>query len=129
MKNILIVDDQIAFLESLKDGLKPHADHFAVLTAATVPDAIRVLRKRSIDLVVTDLMMPDINGFELLAFLKEHDLKVEIIVMTAFATRQIERRLAEFGLAAYLEKPIDFRELVETILQRLHQHSSRGIEN
>jgi YesN/AraC family two-component response regulator len=67
MKNVLIVDDERPFLLSLTDGLAVYANDFTVVTALNGKEAVKVLDSTEVDLVVTDLRMPKMDGFELLA--------------------------------------------------------------
>ena len=120
MKKVLIVDDEKSFLLSLKDGLKQQGDKFQVLTAENGREAISVLRALPIDLLVTDLKMPQMDGFELLAWVSRNQAPLPVIVMTAFGTPEIEARLAKIGTLQYLEKPIDLQMLQEGIFSGLN---------
>lgn len=119
MKNVLIVDDEKQFLLSLEDGLKPHSKLFRVLTAGDGKEAVDVLNSEKVDLVVTDLKMPRMDGFALLAFMCMHHPKVPFIVMTAFGTPAIEDRIRNLGSVQYLEKPLDISTLAEAIKDAL----------
>jgi CheY-like chemotaxis protein len=120
-KTILIVDDEPLFLASLVDGLARYADRFRVRTAADGRMATTVCRTEHIDLVVTDLKMPEMDGFGLIAWLTRVAPTTPIIVMTAHGTREIESRLAPFETFRYLEKPIDHRALAEEIIDGLRR--------
>lgn len=119
MKRVLIVDDEKSFLLSLKDGLSPHADKFQVLTAENGREAVAVMRALPIDLLVTDLKMPEMDGFELLAWVSRNQAHLPVIVLTAFGTPEIEARLAKMNTLQYLEKPIDLPMLQEGIFNGL----------
>lgn len=119
MKTVLIVDDEKLFLASLTEGLSSHSDEFQVVTANNGKQAIGIIDSSSIDLVVTDLKMPVMDGFQLLAHLMSENLNFPIIVMTAFGTPEIENRLKEFEAFEYLEKPIDFQKLADKIREAL----------
>ncbi len=130
MKNVLIVDDERFFLMSLVEGLGTYAADFNTLTAENGKKAIEILRSTLIDLVITDLKMPEMDGFDLLAHMSRDFSDIPVIVMTAYATSEIKSRLETLGSFRLLEKPIDFRELVETILTQLASVSKgyiRGI--
>lgn len=126
MKNILIADDEKPFLLSLEDGLKEHAHSFNVITAENGAEAIAVLQKQSIALLVTDLKMPVMDGFELLAHMSRHHPTVPVIVMTAFGTQDIEERLNQADNFHYIEKPLDIDHLANAIYQALGD-ASRSI--
>ncbi len=115
MKTILIVDDETPFLLSLKDGLRDHAGDYQVRTAGNGREAVAILDTVKIDLLVTDLKMPVMDGFELLAYLSRRQLGIPVVVMTAFGTQEIENRLKKIDNFHYLEKPLDLDLLAGTI--------------
>jgi len=130
LKNVLIVDDEKYFLLSLLEGLLQYQDTFTTLTAENGMVAIDVLASSSVDLVVTDLNMPELDGFGLLAHMSKHQPGVPVIVMTAYCTPEIKRKLAEFGSLKILEKPLEFTDLVESIQAELARNTGsylRGI--
>jgi len=115
MKCILLVDDERTFLLSLKDGLIASGSGFNVVLAGNGREAVQILKTQPIDLLVTDLKMPEVDGFQLLAFVSRHFPHLPVIVMTAFGTPEIEERLARMNALHYLEKPLDFDALAQTI--------------
>jgi CheY-like chemotaxis protein len=119
MKKVLIVDDDQSFRQSLIDGFKSYEDKFAIATAEDGVQACEILEKDSINLVLTDLKMPRMDGFELVAHLSSNFTDIPVIVMTAFGTPEMEDNLREMGTFQYIEKPIDFTLLVEKILKGL----------
>jgi len=123
VKNVLIVDDEKPFLMSLTDGLSAYAGEFKTITAENGQKAVDVLKSAKIDLVVTDLKMPRMDGFELLAHMSHHHPDVPAIVMTAFGTPQIEDRLRAMGTVQYIEKPLNLNELAARILEELAANS------
>lgn len=125
MKNVLIVDDERYFLLSLVEGLGTYAADFNTLTAENGKKAVDVLNKTGIDLVVTDLKMPGMDGFELLAFMTKNYPAIPVIVMTAYCTPEIKNRLDMLGSFKLLEKPLDFKDLVDYIFAELSS-ISRG---
>ncbi len=126
MKNVLIVDDEKVFLLSLSDGLKSYSDEFNVLIAFNGKEAVKILDSTKIDLVVTDLKMPEMDGFQLLAYLTRHFPNIPTIVMTAFGTPDMEGKLLTMGATQYLEKPLDFDVLADNIRQHVARDDSQG---
>ncbi len=120
MKKILIVDDEKSFLLSLTDGLSTHSDKFQILTAENGREAVNVLRSASVDLLVTDLKLPEMNGFELLAWTSRHQPQLPVIVMSAFGTPEIEARLEKLDALQFLEKPLDIQMLEDGIFNGLN---------
>lgn len=125
-KTVLIVDDEEPFLLSLVDALAPHAARFRVMTALSGTAAIALAERAQVDLLVTDLKMPGMNGFQLLwRFAADHP-HVPVIVMTAFNSPEIERALADFSPVAVLEKPLDLEELVGALSKALREDEKRN---
>lgn len=114
MKNVLIVDDEQGFLLSLQDMCKEHAT-FRIITAGNGKEALEILASQEISLVVTDLKMPVMDGFELASQISRLDRSVPVIIMTAFGTPEMEDRLMNMGAFQYIEKPIDFAVLLQKI--------------
>lgn len=119
MKKVLIVDDEASFLLSLKDVLKVHRDKFEILTAENGSVAVELLRETSFDLLVTDLRMPEMNGFELLAWVSRHQPQLPVIAMSAFGTPEIEARLKKMDTLQFIEKPVDLPVLEKAIFNGL----------
>ena len=119
MKKVLIVDDDRSFRQSLIDGFKSYEDKFSIATAKDGVQACEILENDTINLVLTDLKMPRMDGFALVAHLSSTFPDIPVIVMTAFGTPQMEDSLREMGTFQYIEKPIDFTTLVEKILKGL----------
>lgn len=120
-KTVLIVDDEEPFLLSLVDALAPHAARFRVMTALSGPAAVALAERFHVDLLVTDLKMPGMNGFELLWRFAAYHPHVSVIVMTAFNSPEIGRALAGFSPVAVLEKPLDLDELAAVINEGLRK--------
>jgi CheY-like chemotaxis protein len=115
MKKVLVVDDDHGFLLSLQDMCRERVDSFEVVTAGNGKEALAVLAAQSIDLVVTDLKMPEMDGFELVSRMSRLRNSVPIIAMTAFGTPEMEDRLMDLGAFQYIEKPVDFELLLQKI--------------
>jgi CheY-like chemotaxis protein len=124
VKKVLIVDDEKPFLLSLTDGLAAYAKDFEVLTALNGKEAVKVLDDTGVDLVVTDLRMPKMDGFELLAHMSGSYPDIPVIVMTAYGTPAIEERLQAMGTFHYLEKPLEFNVLADKIVDALRTSAS-----
>jgi len=115
MKKVLIVDDDQGFILSLQDMFKEHADKFEVITAGNGREALAILKSQPISLVVTDLKMPEMDGFQLVSQMSRLNNIVPVIAMTAFGTPEMEDRLMNMGAFQYIEKPIDFGLLLQKI--------------
>lgn len=121
IKKVLIVDDENLFLESLSEGLADLSDEFVVVTASDGRDALEKLDSEPADLIVTDLKMPVMDGFELLARMQRSHPHLPVIVMTAFGTPDIEKHIQSLDAYDYLEKPIDIQVLADKIRAGIKQ--------
>lgn len=119
IRTVLVVDDEVLFLRTVADGFRAFSDKIELVTAANGREALAVLGSRPVDLVVTDLKMPEIDGFQLLAAMSRAHANTPVLVMTAFGTPEIDKRLRGLGVDHYLEKPLDFRALAERVQQTL----------
>ena len=115
MKKVLVVDDDHGFLLSLQAMCRERVDVFEVVTAGNGKEALAVLASQPIHLVVTDLKMPEMDGFELVSRMSRLKNSVPVIVMTAFGTPEMEDRLMDLGAFQYIEKPVDFELLLQKI--------------
>lgn len=125
-KTVLVVDDEEPFLLSLVDGLAGCGSSFRVVTALSAESALAIVGRFTVDLVVTDLKMPGMDGLEMLRRLREDHPKLPVIIMTAFKSAEIEAALHVFEPVAVLDKPLDLEELIKRITHTLAQeHSGR----
>ncbi len=121
---VLLVDDEDLFLRTIADGFTGMADRVTLLTAPNGRAAMTILETCPVDLVVTDLKMPELDGFELIANLSRTHPEVPVIVMSAFGTPEIEKRLDNHGISHFLDKPLDFPALAERVLEALDASAS-----
>jgi YesN/AraC family two-component response regulator len=128
--NILIADDEKLFLKSLRDGLRPFAKkhNFRILTAENGRKAMEVLEKEEVLVLITDIKMPEIDGLKLISHAMIHYPALPVVVMTAYGSPQINRIAKEYGVLRYLEKPIDFNEILRVILELLPRGKRRRIQ-
>ena len=119
LKHILLVDDDKSFLQSAVDGLEGFSNDFKVFTAENGKQAIELLQSKKMDLIITDLKMPYIDGFELLSYMNNNHPTIPVIVLTAFGTPEVEWSIENLGPLQYLEKPIAINELADKIKKGL----------
>jgi DNA-binding response OmpR family regulator len=112
---LLLVDDEPLFLSSLADGLTRRLPHMKLFRAPDGAEALLILDREPIDLVITDLKMPVLDGFGLLARLHSRRSRTPVIVMSAYGTDATERRALAEGAIYCIDKPIDFDLLLVQI--------------
>ncbi len=110
-KHILIVDDELEIREILSTVvLGLHG--FAAFTAANGEEALKIVKNQKIDLLITDLSMPVINGFELLRRLKNLNYQIPTVVLTGHSDHKVMKLLLSFGVNEFLNKPWDNDQLI-----------------
>ncbi|MCK5416865.1 MAG: response regulator, partial [Desulfobacterales bacterium] len=126
IKNVLLVDDDSEMLHALKEGFKKYQESFAVLLAEDGLRALESLKQNIISLVVTDLKMPNMDGFELLAHIMEHYPDIPVIIITGYSTPEMEQLAREGGAVGYIAKPFLIENLARQILTTLRKESEGG---
>lgn len=112
-ENILIVDDDVAILELLQRHLQSWNYH--TFKAVSVKEAVVILRDTKIDLLITDLKMPEIDGAELIKFVSEHYPKLPKLVVTGYPSVQDSLGFIKSRVVDYLTKPFTKEELKTAI--------------
>ena len=124
-KNILLVDDYQSFLKALANELKnSNNNHFSILTAENGDRALSLLGSVHVDVIVTDLRMPAMNGFELISHVKRSYPCIPIIVVSSFLYPEQEAELRDLGVSQYMDK----FSLTVHALEELIFESCRGVE-
>ena len=114
-RRVLVIDDDEAFLEVVKELLT--ASGFVVETARQGFLAGWLVGRRTPDVIVLDLVMPGLDGYEVLALLREREESrtIPVVACTSLRGPETEARLKNAGFDAFVRKPIDFKVLVQTI--------------
>jgi DNA-binding NtrC family response regulator len=115
---VLIVDDEVEVLDSLRRTLRDEG--YRILTAPSAAEALPLLAQGEIDLIVSDIEMPDMSGTELVSFVRRTYPDVVRILLTGDASLETAMRAINDGeVHRYLTKPWDKAVLRETIRQAL----------
>lgn len=122
MARVLVVDDEEDILWGLSDSLKKEG--LEVLTAQNGEEALLHLEDGPVDVMVTDIRMPGMNGVELLLKAKELHPEMNVIVMTAYGSDELKTEVLKRGALHYLEKPFDFEELHQLIEKCIREKGS-----
>ena len=117
-KNIdaLLIDDEAPFLNDLAEGLRLHSKRLKVVTASNAERAADMLRTRKFDVVLTDLNMSGMNGYQVLREVDQRQPGTPVIIMSAYSRNSVADRLEGLRFTGYLEKPLDLSEVVKAIL-------------
>jgi len=126
MKRILIIEDDLAILRGLKDNLE--YESYEVLTAEDGEQGYCLIREKKPDLIILDLMLPKMSGYELCRKVREEGVTTPILMLTARG-EEVDRVLGlDLGADDYVTKPFSVPELlarVRAILRRV-QRSKKG---
>ncbi len=114
MQHILVIDDDPAVTSLLKRGLS--YEGFAVATATSGAEGLAIAREHPSDLVILDVMMPGLNGFEVLQRLRAGDGRLPVLMLTARDASADQVQGLESGADDYVMKPFTF----EVLLARIH---------
>ncbi|MFO7555066.1 MAG: sigma-54 dependent transcriptional regulator [Desulfobacterales bacterium] len=117
---ILVVDDENGVRQSFNMVLK---DDYHVLLAGTGQEAMDILRENSVDLILLDILLPDISGLELLGKLVETDTNTEIIMVTAVNEIQTAVQAIKLGAYEYIIKPFVVDDVLTVIRRALEKRS------
>ncbi|OGF44949.1 MAG: hypothetical protein A2452_08695 [Candidatus Firestonebacteria bacterium RIFOXYC2_FULL_39_67] len=112
MPQILIVDDEKNILEAFKLLLE---DKYKVLTSDSGKEALKILDEIEVDIVLLDIMMPDMDGLEVLEKIKEKDPSIEVVMITATKTVETAVKAMKLGAYDYLVKPVDKDDILLSI--------------
>ena len=125
MRHILIVEDDIAFGTMLQTWLRRKG--FEVDKATSVGAAVKLLMDmKSVDLVLSDLRLPDHDGLRLLAWMHEHSINAPFIVMTNYAEVQNAVLAMKSGAADYIAKPVQPDILLQKINDAMEQNAQQS---
>jgi CheY-like chemotaxis protein len=119
MKNILLVDDNNYVLEALALTLNDHASGYAILKARSGREAADILERKAVALVLTDLEMPVMNGYQLIEYKNRFHPSIPLLAMSCDASPAVVERLSALGIKRCIEKPFDYEELTRLIMENL----------
>jgi EAL domain-containing protein (putative c-di-GMP-specific phosphodiesterase class I)/ActR/RegA family two-component response regulator len=112
-RRVLIIDDEPAVLRVI--GLLLERNGFAVASASNARDGLSLLAEKGFDVVLSDIIMPELSGLDFLRELRQHDLDVPVILMTAGATLDSALDAIEYGASQYLLKPVEPDALITSV--------------
>ncbi len=116
-QTILIVDDKERLRKGLARSLR--RESCRTLTAASGEEALALSKGRKIDLVITDLVMPGMDGMALIRNIKSAVPGIEAIIITAYGSAESMQEAEELGVACYLAKPFDLSHLKSRVNELL----------
>lgn len=118
---ILLIEDEARLRENLQTLLQ--SEGYRVMTAQNGAEGIKRLRQEPFDLVITDLVMPEVDGFQVLEYLKAYSPETVVVVMTAYVSAGSVIDALRKGAYDYLSKPFEFDLMKATIARALEKAS------
>jgi len=112
-KHILIVEDEVSNYELLVAMLRKSGAEFS--WAKTGREAIELCEKNNFDLILMDIKMPELSGYEAIDEIRAINQNVPVIAQTAYARMEDETRILNRGFNGYLSKPIDKNKLLKIL--------------
>lgn len=125
MKKVLLVDDDKVIHGLIESTLSKYSSIFEIVHAFDVQEAVGILERGDISLIVTDLVMPGGDGFQLLSHLHGKHAHIPCIVITSYDLPELEERLA--GKVFHIfKKPVMAQELADAIIRGIKMHQKKG---
>ncbi|MDD5773446.1 MAG: sigma-54 dependent transcriptional regulator [bacterium] len=121
MANILVIDDDINTVDAIIEGLT--ADGYTVSSANNGKEALEKINEKEPDLVLTDLMMPGMNGLKFLKMIKKLYPDITIVIITGFGSVETAVEAMREGAYDYLTKPLRMQDIRRVVSKALEQHS------
>ena len=110
---LLVIDDSTVnniILQSLLEDMG-----YEVNTALNAEDALKKINEFSPDLILLDLMMPEVSGFDLLKRFRKAQISIPVVIISAFSDDEYKRKAKDLGARDYLLKPVDKEVLASSI--------------
>lgn len=119
-KQILVVDDHFEMLEFLRSMLELSNQDCEVLAVPSAEEGLLELRRSQFDLLITDVRLPGMSGFDLVRRLKALGREMPVIMITAYSSSQGKKEANELGVYRYFQKPLDTDSVLTAVHTALH---------
>jgi len=117
MHKILVVDDEAFARTSIEESIKAADQNIQVFTAANGEEALPIILKEDLDVILTDIKMPGMSGMELLAEIRKIGLNIEVIILSSYNEFNLARQAIQLGAFDYLFKPVMLPEDIMAVVQ------------
>lgn len=119
MQHVLVVDDSAEIRKSLLDAFESFAHKFKTLAAKNGKEAADIVSDQRIDLVVTDIQMPVMDGLELIEFIEARQPEMPIFVIASAVTPEIDGKISKSDFIRFFSKPLSPKVLAESVFEEL----------
>lgn len=122
VKKVLVVDDHFEMLELLRSMLELSNDQCEVLAVPSAEEGLLELRRTPFDLVITDVRLPGMSGFDLVRRIQKlkRDKETPVIMITAYSSAEGQKEARELGVLRYFPKPLDTDAVLMAVQTALH---------
>ena len=117
-KKVLVIDDSATTRSMISTSIE-EIDDFEAVEASNGFEALKMLPAMSFDLIITDINMPEINGLEIVSFVKNHPVyqSIPLIIVSTEQAEEDRKKGIELGAKEYITKPFDPEELKKVVLK------------
>lgn len=122
-KQILVVDDHFEMLEFLRSMLELSNQDCEVLAVPSAEEGLLELRRTQFDLLITDVRLPGMSGFDLVRRLRAREQAIPVIMITAYSSNQGRKEAADLGVYRYFQKPLDTDSVLTAVHTALYGES------
>jgi DNA-binding response OmpR family regulator len=127
MARVLVVDDEAPLTRHLASFLGLYPGEFEVATAGSAEEALDVMDTFRPDLLLTDIRLPGLDGFELVRRARQQRSTLPVIVMTGTRSQDLDRTARELGISSVLFKPLDLETVRRLIGASVQLARSRAV--
>jgi DNA-binding NtrC family response regulator len=124
--NILLIDDEATQRDILCGYLKKKG--YKILSASSGEDGINITKNSSIDIILSDFKMTDLNGIQVLEQVRKINPEISFVIVTAYGTVENAVKAMRLGAFDYISKPVDLDEL-DLMIERIIEHKNLKSEN
>jgi len=124
-KKVLVIDDSATIRSMISTSIEEIED-FEAVEASNGFEALKMLPAMSFDLIITDINMPEINGLEIVSFVKNHPVyqSIPLIIVSTEQAQEDQKKGIELGAKEYITKPFDPEELKKVVLKVMDENLS-----
>lgn len=126
---LLMIDDEQTSFEIVKATIDWESMGVSLEYAESAYQAMDMIKADMPDIILTDIMMPGMDGFKIIEWIKANSYNCEIIILTAYGTFEYARKALDFGVTGYLLKPIneaELKELINKAIYNINQNSKQA---
>ena len=133
--NVLVVDDNVSSISMISKYFSSHAVIKVVDSACDGEEALKKIRSKEYDVILLDIILPKIDGLEILDIMSKEHIKGRVIVLTSYNKEETIRKVSDYGISYYMLKPFDLKVLEKRIsevanseLEVVHKTTSNKLD-